>query len=125
MPKQRKSAAAIALAGGNAHKPRREDVVGTGAVGPWRERSADPSQIWDEIVAAAPPGLLTASDRLAVEAATRLIADMRGDPTKFSTAKGTLLVSILSRLGLTPAARLAMAVPEQKAPNDAQEKYFR
>ena len=76
--------------GAYAHNPkrRRRDVKATGAIGPWQERSCDPREVWDELVAGAPQGILTAADRQALEYAVRLLVDMRRDPTAFPASKG-------------------------------------
>ena len=101
MPQPRKSADLHAISGSYTRNPkrRRRDVKATGAVGPWRERSSDPCEVWNELVAGAPQGILTAADRQALEYAVRLVVDMRRDPTAFPASKGTLLVNLLGSSG--------------------------
>lgn len=69
---------------------------------------------WNEIVAMAPPGVLTNSDRMAVEIAACLMAQFRaGDllPAGVGHLRG-----ILGRMGLTPADRAGLSIP-QPEPN--------
>jgi hypothetical protein len=126
MPYPRKSAQLHALSGAYTHNPkrRRRDLKASGVIGLWQDRSCDPREIWDELVAGAPAGMLTAADRPAVEYAVRLLADMRKDPTAFPASKGTLLVNLLAKLGCVPASRLQMAMPDVKDDHDPGEKYF-
>ena len=127
MPRPRKSADLHAMSGAYDRNPsrRRRDVKATGAIGPWNERSAEPAEVWDELVRGCPAGILTAADRQALEYAVRLLVDMRRDPTLFPASKGSLLVNILGKLGCLPASRLQMNTPEPKVKNDPSEKYFR
>jgi hypothetical protein len=126
MPYPRKSAQLHALSGAYTHNPkrRRRDLKASGVIGPWQERSSDPRQVWDELVAGAPQGVLTTADRQALEYAVRLIVDMRTDPMGFPASKGTLLVNLLGKLGCLPASRLQMATSAPKDENDPAEKYF-
>ena len=97
MPRPRKSAKLLAIAGSFARNPKRtrRDVEAAGAIGPWVERSTDPAEVWAELVAECPAGIRTAADRKGMEYAVRLMVDLRSDPAGFSASKGSLLVSIL------------------------------
>jgi hypothetical protein len=127
MPRPRKSAKLLAIAGAFAKNPkrRRRDVEATGAIGPWAERSTDPRVVWDELVTGCPAGILTAADRQALEYAVRLVVEMRLEPLAFSASKGSLLVNLLGKLGCLPASRLQMSAPDPKDKNDPAEAYFR
>lgn len=127
MPRLRKSANLHAISGAYEHnrKRRRRDVKATGAIGAWTERSAEPAEVWDELVAGCADGILTAADRQALEYGVRLLVEMRRDPAAFPASKGSLLVSILGKLGCTPASRLQMDAPEPRDRNDPSEKYFK
>jgi hypothetical protein len=127
MPQPRKSADLHAISGAYARNPKRKrrDVKASGAVGPWKERSSEPHEVWDELVVGAPAGVLTTADRQALEYAVRLLVDMRNDPTGFPASKGTLLVNLLGKLGCLPASRLGMNTPDPKDEDDPAEKYFK
>jgi hypothetical protein len=62
--------------------------------------------VWAELTRTAHPGLLTRSDRLILEIAGKLILRMRSSDVKVSELNA--LLSVLGRLGMTPAARLKM-----------------
>jgi phage terminase small subunit len=72
---------------------------------------------WREIVGAAPPGVLTAGDRLAVEIAAALIAKFRrGEAT---AGEAGLMLRALTELGMTPASRSKVAPAGPDKPEDA------
>jgi hypothetical protein len=62
--------------------------------------------VWAELVRVAHPGLLTRSDRLILEIATKLVIRMRTTDPK--TSEVNALMNVLAKLGMTPAARLKM-----------------
>ena len=109
MPRPRKPAAMLRLTG--SRRKRRDEAL-AGPVGPWRTGSTDPAAIWDELLACAPPGLLTASDRPALELATLMIGTMRADPATLTASRCAAISNLLSRLGMTPSGRGQLAVPE-------------
>jgi len=125
MPRPRKSAKLLSISGSFERNPkrRRKDVIATGEVGPWREWSTDPATVWSELVAGCPAG--AAADRAALEYTVHLLVEMRRDPAAFSASKGATLVSLLSKLGCTPASRLQMSAHDPKTSDDPAEKYFR
>lgn len=59
--------------------------------------------IWAELVAKHPPGVLTKMDEFTVETAVALIAEMREKRTAFN--KHNQLLAALGRLGMTPTDR--------------------
>ena len=82
---------------------------------------SDVKAIWDEIVSLACPGVLGDSDRCIVEIAATLMAEFRrggrdenGRPL-FTDARLSRLQAALGQLGMTPADRSKVKVP-QKAP---------
>lgn len=70
-------------------------------------------EAWDELVGMAMPGVLGDSDRWIAERCVRLMAESRRDPDNFSGAKNGHLIACLSRLGMTPADRTRLSVPDQ------------
>jgi hypothetical protein len=69
---------------------------------------------WVELVRKAHPGLLTRSDRIILEIAARLIVRMRQPEAKISDYNA--LLTVLGKLGMTPASRLKMNLPPIKVP---------
>ena len=67
---------------------------------------------WVEISSSLPLGVLTIADRVAVEVASTLIAEFRASPKDFTAARLAQLRGLLGSLGLTPADRIKLAVPE-------------
>jgi phage terminase small subunit len=78
-----------------------------------------PEQIaaWRELVSAAPPLVLTGSDRVTLEMACCLLAEFRADPGEFLAAKLTRLQSLLAQFGMSPSARASMGVSKPKKEN--------
>lgn len=60
---------------------------------------------WNEIAQYAPPGVLTDSDRIALEVAANLLAQFRNDPVEFPSTKLVRLEALLGKFGMTPADR--------------------
>jgi phage terminase small subunit len=78
---------------------------------------------WHEIVGMAPPGVLTSADRWAVEIAAGLMAQFRaGDllPAGVGHLRG-----ILGRMGLTPADRAGLNIPQPKPTGSDKWAQFR
>ncbi|WP_433972765.1 hypothetical protein [Tunturiibacter lichenicola] len=69
---------------------------------------------WVELVRIAHPGLLARSDRIVVEIAARLIVRMRHPDAK--TGDYNALLTVLGKLGMTPASRLKMNLPPIEVP---------
>ena len=77
--------------------------------------SAEQAVCWNEIADISAPGVLTNSDRWAVELAASLLAQHRTDPTsKGAATKFRVLTRLLSKLGLRPADRARLGVISNK-----------
>lgn len=74
--------------------------------------------VWDEILAAVPPGVITEADRFALEIAVALLVRLRAGILK--TAEIAALQRALSSLGMTPADRSKVGVPGAKG-KEAEE----
>ena len=73
-------------------------------------------KIWLEITEMVPPNVLSIADRWLVEIACRAMRNIRHD--KALASEKNLLVSCLSRMGLTPADRSKIAIPEKETRPD-------
>lgn len=76
---------------------------------------------WNELVAMAPPGVLTNADRWAVEIAAGLMAEYRKG--EMLPAGVGHLRSILGRMGLTPADRAALSIPQPEKTENKWAKF--
>ena len=78
---------------------------------------ANQKAAWRELVNSAAPGVLKKSDRLSIEVAARVLAEIRNGETQ--AAKVALLTSILHKCGMTPQGRNHVEVetpkPEKKS----------
>ena len=90
----------------NAPQPQH----GVGEPPQWLTNEA--ASAWVEISSSLPLGVLTIADRVAVEVASTLIAEFRASPKDFTAARLAQLRGLLGSLGLTPADRIKLAVPE-------------
>jgi phage terminase small subunit len=70
--------------------------------------------VWAELVRVAHSGLLSRSDRLILEIAAKLIIRMRTSDAK--TSEFNALLSVLAKMGMTPAARLKMNLQPLELP---------
>lgn len=70
--------------------------------------SAGQAALWREVTGAIPSRLTTRSDRLLVELACRLLAEVRA-AAEVKTATYVELRRLLGELGLTPAERLRLS----------------
>jgi hypothetical protein len=73
--------------------------------------------VWFELDTYAAKGVLTCADRLLLEVAANLIAEYRMSPRDFVTARVGQLISCLGRLGMTPADRQKLSVPDAEKTN--------
>lgn len=117
----------LALRGAYKKHPERKPEAGTepeprGAVGePPEHMAADAKAVWHELVGLACPGVLGDSDRFLVEIVSTLMAEFRrggvdeNGKSLFSDAKLSRLQAGLGQLGMTPADRSKVKVP-QKGP---------
>ncbi len=79
---------------------------------------------WVDLVTAVPDGVLLQSDSLIVEISARLLAQFRTDPA-MPTARIAILSSCLGRMGLSPADRSKVTVPQpEKAKESAWDQFF-
>jgi hypothetical protein len=115
MPTPKKTLAELQLSGTYAQNKKRYEHLTNPVVTiqlpvgrPPVHLTAAEEAVWAELVRTAHPGLLTRSDRLTMEIAAKLIVRMRTEDTKISETNA--LLSVLSRLGMNPAARLRMSL---------------
>jgi hypothetical protein len=71
----------------------------------------DEQSAWLELAALAPSGVLTASDRWAVELTVQLMVRLR-QAGKGPLPQANLLLACLARLGMTPVDRSRVGVPQ-------------
>jgi len=74
--------------------------------------AGDQRHAWDDIIAKAPRGVLTAADALAVEVAAVLLAQFRRAPEEMQGAKLVRLTALLGQFGMTPAERARLHVDD-------------
>lgn len=98
----------------NPQRKRKSEPKPAQGIGKFIEGPVDLSSIWDEVVAQTVPGVMTMSDRLALEMVCRLMAEIRSKPDEISVGKVTALCNLLGRFGLTPADRAKVTVPEEE-----------
>ena len=67
---------------------------------------------WFEIESLAIPDILTAADRIALEAFANLLDEYREDPRGFTSSKMKDYISFLARFGMTPSDRNKLAIPK-------------
>ena len=112
MGRPRKSTQLLETSGAFRNHPdrRREDPETSGEIGdPPGHLTPSEQETWEEIVRLALPGVLTLHDRIAVELATRLLAEYRTNSQSFNAAKLGRLEAMLGRFGMTPADRSRVA----------------
>ena len=99
----------------NPARYRKDYVPETGPLGEAPAHlSAGAKVVWFEISTYMPPQLLAAADRLALEGTCELMAEFREDPREFQSARYSVLMSALGKLGGTPMDRLRLATPKAK-----------
>lgn len=103
---------------------RQREPIPTGELGeaPFHLRVAE-KRAWNELALLAAPGVLTDSDRWLVEIACGLLAKQCDRSRRGGLKAGelTALISCLSRMGMTPADRSKVGVPEQREENPFSE----
>lgn len=100
---------------GQAHPERMRARAGepepVGGVGPCPERLGDAiAEAWDYIVGSAAPGVLTSSDRIAVQLAAALLARFWLAPMAVDPKDVARLHALLGAMGMTPADRSKVVV---------------
>ncbi|WP_303288237.1 hypothetical protein [Marinobacter sp. SS8-8] len=97
---------------------RREEFEPVDDVGKAPQWLAVEYEIWEELVAMLPPGILGSSDRVALEALCKLIFKMRHDFDNMSAAQLGRLENLLGKFGLTPADRSRVMVRGSEKPRN-------
>jgi hypothetical protein len=117
MPARKKSLTLLKLSGGlKAHPSRyagRTDLASCpdGIGLPPSHLSIARKHIWQELIAQLPDGHLQSADRWLLEIVTGLMAKQRNRRTLITKGELNLLLTALSRLGLTPVDRNKVIIP--------------
>ena len=114
MARPRTPAALLELRGAFKKDPqrRREEPAANGPVGgPPPSFDAELQAVWEELVGLVPSGVLSRADRWTAEVACRMMHQLRNGDIK--AAEIGILQSCLSRMGMTPADRSRIAIPEE------------
>ena len=72
----------------------------------------DEVKAWEDIVMAAPKGVLIRADWLHVEETAYLLAELRADRENFEADKLGLLHKFLGQMFMTPTDRAKLGIPE-------------
>lgn len=92
-----------------ANEPRPTEPLGKPPSG----MTAAQKKVWKELASLVVPGVLTISDRIAVELAVVLTSRLRDGSIK--TQEISILTTLLGKLGMTPSDRAKVsAVPQPK-----------
>jgi hypothetical protein len=101
-----------------------EPVVDEPLGGPPPAWKPDGKALWWEVANAIPAGVATKADRLLIELTCRIVAIMREEPARFTSAMAAQLRCCLASLGMTPADRSRVsAAPKHREPDEV-ERYF-
>ncbi len=106
---------------------RKDAPPTTGVIGPPpKSLSAAEKKIWKELVSTIPAGVAGESDRISVEIASRLLHQFRTNGHTMQSSRISLLMGMLSRLGLDPQARtrLHISPPAEPKPTDPLAEYM-
>ncbi|MBB5420794.1 hypothetical protein [Paraburkholderia atlantica] len=121
MARPRTPAKVLEMRGAYKRNPgrRREEPATAGPIGDAPDYfNAAELVAWFDITSWAPRDVLTASDRLTVELAARLLADSRANWAEFTAAKLARLEAMLGKFGMSPADRSkVMGGGQKKADN--------
>ncbi|RRV59813.1 terminase [Stutzerimonas stutzeri] len=79
--------------------------------------SAQALECWNDIAASAPTGVLTDSDRIALELAANLLAQFRADPLEFKAMRLVRLEVLLGKFGMTPSDRSKVSIATGPKPS--------
>lgn len=116
MARPRKPTAVLKLTGAFKKDPQRKRLHEPKPTGSLGDPPADFDDylkaLWRDLVRMVPAGVLTNADRWLVELACRTMRDVKKGTALAS--ERNLLLSCLSRMGLTPADRSKIAVPKEK-----------
>lgn len=116
MARPRKPTAVLELTGAFKKNPQRKRIHEPQPSGSVGEPPVDFDDylkaLWRDLVRMVPAGVLTISDRWLVELACRTMRDVKKGQALAS--ERNLLLSCLSRMGLTPADRSRIAIPKER-----------
>lgn len=79
--------------------------------------SEQQKKCWKEIVEIVPHGVLGNADGICVEIVACLLSEFRDDPVAMPASRLTRLSTELGKLGLNPAARASLSIPQPKRKN--------
>lgn len=100
---------------------KREEFTPEEDIGPPPPHMVVEAEIWDEVVAMVPEGVLGSTDRIALEVICKLVFRMRYDWENMSAAQITRLETLLGRFGLTPSDRSKIVPRGGKKPGNPFE----
>lgn len=118
MARPRTPSNVLELRGAYRHEPgrRRSEPPSNGALGSPPERLSELEGLaWAELAAQAIPGVLARSDRLCVEMASRLLAELWDLGREFPVARLRQLHVLLGLFGMSPADRSKIRVDPPRA----------
>lgn len=113
MGRPRKPTAVLELTGAFRKNPQRKrtEPPTAGPLGdPPEHFTAEQDAMWHELASICPPGVLMRSDRVVVEIAVVLMLQFRKQGAHMSRSDFKQLVSVLSRMGMSPADRLRVGI---------------
>lgn len=117
MARPRKPSNVLELTGAFKQNPQRRRVDPE-AAGPIKKHpdylKLSEISAWKEIIKCSPAGVITESDRLAVEIASCLMAEFRESPIDMHPSRLARLCALLGQLGMTPADRSKIGVKASK-----------
>src|ERR1035437_2625763 len=117
MPARKKSLTLLKLSGGLKNHPGRyadrTDLASCpdGIGDPPSHISIARKNIWAELIAQLPAGHLQSADRFLLEVVTGLMATQRNRRALITKGEVSLLITALSKLGLTPVDRQRVIIP--------------
>ena len=76
---------------------------------------------WKEIISLSPSGVITSSDRIALEIAANLLNEFRTGFNEMPAARLTRLEALLGKFGMTPSDRAKMASPDDPDANPFEQ----
>lgn len=102
------------LTGADKKNPNRyktvDPIVDFNIGQPPKYMSPDEKAAWKEIIDSIPEGAAAKSDRIMIEVASCLLAQMRSKGSEFASSRQNTLISCLSKFGLTPVDRQKLGI---------------
>lgn len=121
MGRPRKAAKILDAKGAFKKDPnrKREDLKGVGEIGEAPEDFSELERLlWERLKGMVPPGIITGSDELLLEAGARYWAKLRQTNTDELTASQIAqIIGVCNALCISPQARTKVAPPETKKKN--------